>query len=189
MGRFFGRLSEQMSGSTLTEAVVYDALTMFGGAAEPVFAGGLRSGLEHVRVASCFGVAELSEPDTARRLLEPLLDDREAAVRAAAADSLAQLGGASIPAGLARASRDEQPSVRGAAVRALGFYDDPRGVELATNALLDPDRETAVRAGEALVRLSRLPATAAAATRRLQAGDAPWPIERAQTFASLGALK
>ena len=34
--------------------------------------------------------------------------------------------------------------MRVAATRALGSYDDPQAVELAVNALLDPDRDTAV---------------------------------------------
>jgi HEAT repeat protein len=166
--------------------VVYDALIAFGREAEPVFAGALGSGIESVRVASCFGVAGLSEPVVARRLLEPLLDDTAAPVRSAAAESLAQVGGELIPEGLARASRDEQPTVRSAAAGALGAYDDPRAVELALNALLDPNRDTAVRAGEALVRLSRRPHAAEAATQALKRSEAAWPVERALILASLG---
>ena len=166
--------------------VVYDALVAFGREAAPVFAGALGSEIESVRVTSCFGVAALSESEDARRLLEPLLDDTAPPVRSAAAESLAQVGGDLIPEALARASRDEQPMVRSAAAGALGAYDDPRAVELALNALLDPDRDTAVRAGETLVRLSRRPLAAEAAARALSRSEAAWPVERALILASLG---
>jgi DNA-binding transcriptional regulator GbsR (MarR family) len=48
MGRFFGRLSEQMSGSTLTEPVGYDALTVLAAlvhAGRPLTAGALATAL------------------------------------------------------------------------------------------------------------------------------------------------
>jgi HEAT repeat protein len=153
-----------------------------------VLAGGLHSQIESVRVASCYGIAAVSEPEGALRLLEPLLDDEAAPVRAAAAESLGQVGGELIPETLARASRDEQPGVRNAATGALGSFDDPRAVELAVNALLDPDRDTAVRAAEALVRLSRRPVAGEAAAQALQREETAWPVERALTFASLGAV-
>jgi hypothetical protein len=168
--------------------VVYDALVAFGPDAAPVFADGLRSEPSSVRVASCFGVVALSEPDTSRRLLEPLLEDETAEVRSGAAESLGQVGGDLIPNVLARATRDEQPSVRRAATTALGSYDDPRAVELALNALLDSDRETAVRAGEALVRLSRGHTAGEAAAHALQRSRDAWPVEQALNFASLGVV-
>ena len=46
--------------------VVYDALVSFGAAAAPTFAGALRSERESVRVASCYGIAAVSEPEQAR---------------------------------------------------------------------------------------------------------------------------
>lgn len=152
--------------------VVYDALVTYGPSAEPIFAGALRSELVAVRVASCFGVAALSEPEQARTLLEPLLSDPSARVRAAAAESIGRFGGSVVPESLARASRDGEPAVRTAAAGALGSFDDPRAVELLSNALLDPDWDTVVRAGESLVRLGR--------------PDGPWPVERARILASLG---
>jgi HEAT repeat protein len=168
--------------------IVYDALMSFGVAAEPVFAGALRSDVESVRVASCFGIAAVADPETARPLIVPLLTDPSAHVRAAASESLGQLGGELLPDGLARASRDEQATVRSVATGALGSFDDPNAVELAMNALLDPDRDTAIRAGEALVRLSRLRAAGPAADAALaRTGDA-WPVVRARTFASLGVV-
>jgi hypothetical protein len=170
------------------QGIVYDALIALGPQVEPVFAGALQSELETVRIASCFGVAALAEPEAARRLLEPALGDSAAAVRTAAADCLGEVGGPLVPIGLARATRDDEPTVRGAAVGALGSYDHPDAVELAQNALLDPNWMTAVRAGEALVRLSRLPGAAEAARQALVRRGAEWPVERALTFASLGVV-
>jgi HEAT repeat protein len=167
--------------------VVYDALVSLGHPAESTFAGALRSGAETVRVAACYGVAALAEPETVRRELEPLLRDPAPSVRAAAAESLGRAGGARLPQVLARATRDEFPAVRKAATVALGSYDDPYAVELALNALLDPDRDTAIRAGETLVRLSRRPVAATRAAQAL-AETAAWPVERALIFDSLGAL-
>jgi len=168
--------------------VVYDALVAFGSDAEPVFVGALGSETASVRVASCFGVAALSESDSAQPLLQPLLGDRVPAVRSAAAEALGQVGGELLPDALAHASRDEQATVRSAATGALGAYDDPRSVELALHALLDSDRETAVRAAESLVRLSRRPWAGAAARQALVREEAAWPVERAFVLASLGVV-
>ena len=148
----------------------------------------LGSEIASVRVASCFGVAVLSEPESARRLLEPLLGDGAAPVRSAAAESLGQIAGERLPDALADATRDEQAAVRSAATGALGSYDDPRGVALAVNALLDPDRDTAVRAGESLVRLSRRPLAGEAARQALRREESAWPVERALTLSSLGVV-
>lgn len=168
--------------------VVYDALVGLGAAAQPTFAGALRSEHEAVRIASCYGVAAVSEPEEARAELTPVLADPEAPVRAAAAEALGQVGGGKLPAGLARASRDEVATVRVAATRALGFYDDAHAVELALNALLDPDRDTAVSAGESLVRLAGRPATNADAERALARSAEAWPVERAIVMDSVGAV-
>jgi hypothetical protein len=56
------------------------------------------------------------------------------------------------------------------------------------NALLDPDRDTAVSAGESLVRLARRPATAAAAEDALARSADAWPVERALVMGSVGAV-
>ena len=172
----------------VSPGVVYDALAAFGSAAEPTFAGALRSELESVRVASCFGIAAVSEPEHARAELTALLADPEAPVRAAAAEALGRVGGGVVPAALARASRDAVAIVRVAATRALSVYDDPQAVELAVNALLDPDRDTAVSAGESLVRLARRPATAVAAKDALARSAHAWPVERAVVMGSVGAV-
>jgi HEAT repeat protein len=168
--------------------VVYDALVSFGSAAAPTFGGALRSELESVRVASCYGVAAVSEPEQVHVELTALLRDSQAPVRAAAADALGQIGGAPLPDGLPRASRDEVANVRAAAIRALGFCDDTQAVDLAVNALVDPDRDTAVCAGESLVRLARRPATKAAAERALARFARAWPVERALVMDSVGAV-
>ena len=88
--------------------VVYDALVSFGVAAAPTFAGALRSELESVRVASCYGVAAVSELDQAAADLEPLLTDTEAPVRAAAAEALGRVGGGPLPGRLSH----EPPATR-----------------------------------------------------------------------------
>jgi HEAT repeat protein len=196
--RALGRIGDSLALPSLAElfrspgrvgpGVVYDALVAFGPEAEPVFAGALASEIASVRIAACFGVAVLSEPESARRRLEPLLGDGAAPVRSAAAESLGQVTGGRLPDTLAHATRDEQATVRSAATGALGSYDDPRGVELAVNALLDPDRDTAVRAGESLVRLSRRPLAGEAARHALRREEAAWPVERALTLSSLGVV-
>ena len=168
--------------------VVYDALVSFGAAAAPTFVGALRSERDSVRVASCFGVAAVCDPEQARAELTPLVADPHSTVRAAAAEALGQVGGGVLPAALARASGDEVATVRVAAVRALAVYDDPQAVALAVNALLDPDRDTAVTAGESLVRLARRPATVAAAEEALARSARAWPVERALVMDSVGGV-
>jgi HEAT repeat protein len=168
--------------------VVYDALVAMGPEGETVFADGLRSEVESVRVAACFGIAALAEPAAARSVLEPLLDDGAAPVRAAAAESLGQVGGRVVPPALARAAQDEQSAVRSAAVGALGSFDDPQSVEIALAALGDADRDTVVHAGETLVRLARREASAAAAEQAIERAATEWPVRRAIVYASLGAV-
>ena len=196
--RALGRIGDSLALPSLAElfrspgrvgpGVVYDALVAFGPEAEPVFA--VRSVRKSRPFASHRASASpsLSEPERARRLLEPLLGDGDAPVRSAAAQSLGQIGGERLPDALARATRDERAAVRSAATGALGSYDDPRGVALAVNALLDPDRDTAVRAGESLVRLSRRPLAGEAARQALRREESAWPVERALTLSSLGVV-
>ena len=167
--------------------LAYEALLAFGSDAIPVFVEGLRSSTEHVRVASVYGIGTVSEPESARKRLEQILADGAPSVRAAAAEMLGRLGGASVPDELARASRDEHRAVRRAAVSALATYDDPRSLQLALNALDDPDRDTAIRAGETLVCLARLPGVGADVRAVTAAADA-WPLDRARVLASLGMV-
>jgi len=191
LGRIGDRRALQPLGELLRspglvgEGVVYDALIAFGHDAEPVFAGALRSPTESVRVASSFAIAAISDPATARPLLEPLLQDGAAVVRAAAAESLALVGGESMPEALARATRDELAAVRNAATAALGSHHDVRAVELALSALHDPDRDTAVHAGEALVRLSRQPVAGPSARTALREARTAWPVEWALPLSSI----
>jgi hypothetical protein len=165
--------------------IVYEALLAFGPPSQQVFNEGLHSPDEHVRVPSVFGLGTVDP--AARPRLEPMLGDESAAVRAAAAELLGRIGGTEVTPELARASRDEERSVRRAAVSALAGYDDPQAMQLAQGALDDPDRDTAVRAGETLVRLSRLPGVGAIAQTAVGEGEA-WPIERARILASLGRV-
>jgi HEAT repeat protein len=171
---------------SVSPGVVYDALVAFGSSAELVFAEELRSPLESARVAACFGVAALSEPEQAGRLLAQLLVDGSGRVRAAAAGALGDRGGVEVPEALARSLLDDEPAVRTAAVGALGFFDDPRSVQLLLNALLDADRDTVVRASESLLRLSRLRNSGAAAADAVASRDGAWPLERARALAALG---
>jgi hypothetical protein len=177
-----------LSPGSVGAGVVYDALVAFGPDATQIVAAGLGSADESVRVSACFGVAAVSEPAVARQQLEPMCDDPSPRVRAAAAGALARVGGSVLPHGLAQASADPEPVVRAAAIGALGFFDDTRAIECALTALADPDRETAVRAAESLVRLSRLPTAGPLAVTALQRSADHWPVERALTFASVGAI-
>ena len=168
--------------------VVYDALVAFGPEAEPVFVDALGSETASVRVASCFGVAVLSEPESARRLLGAAARRRGCAGAERCGGVLGTDRRRTAPGRARPATRDELATVRSAATGALGSYDDPRGVALAVNALLDPDRDVAVRAGESLVRLSRGPLAGEAARLALRREESAWPVERALTLSSLGVV-
>jgi HEAT repeat protein len=165
----------------------YEAVAALGPSAAPVFRQGLRSVDEHIRVSSCFGIVSTLDPEHSRPVLEQMLGDTSPAVRAAATETLGRIGGERVPAGLAQAARDYQQSVRRAAAAALGSYDDSHALELLLGALDDPDRITAVRAGESLVRLSRLPGVGAEARAAIERTDA-WPVRSARTLAAVGAL-
>jgi HEAT repeat protein len=193
--RALGRIGDVRALSALAElymqpgrvgaGVVYEALLGFGPAAAQVFSEGLYSPNEHVRVPSVFGVGAALEPAVARARLVRTLGDASAMVRAATADVLGRIGGSEVTEELARAVRDEERIVRRAAVSALASYDDPRAVQLALSALDDPDRDTAVRAGETLVRLSRLTRVGSIASAVVADGQ-HWPIKRARILARLG---
>jgi HEAT repeat protein len=194
--RALGRIGDERALPALAElfakpgsvaaGLVYQALAAFGEQAGPVFAEGLRFANAHVRIASVYGVASVYESGRASPHLEHMLADEVAPVRAAAAEMLGGVGGEHVSSGLARSSRDEQRSVRRAAVSALGSYDDLEALWLALGALDDPDRDAALRAGETLVRLSRLPSVGADTRLSLAASDS-WPIETARVTASLNA--
>ncbi len=164
--------------------LVYEALVAFGAASEEVFRNGQRSENVHVRVASVFGCAAVLEPDAARRSIEPMLADESGQVRAAAAQLLGRIGGDQVPEGLSGALRDEQLGVRRAATSALAGYGDPRAAKLAVDALDDPDRDTALRAGEVLVLLERRDSVGSAAIEATSGLEA-WPLETARTVSAL----
>ena len=63
-------------------------------------------------------------------------------------------------------------------VSALASYDDPSRCGSLSEALDDPDRDTALRAGETLVRLSRVRRSAARRPRRSR--NDGWPVETAR---------
>jgi len=195
--RALGRIGDERALPDLTRlfaepgqagaGIVYESLLAFGAIAVPVFDEGLRSPNEHVRVASVFGLGSLLEPRDAATRADRMLGDGSPLVRGAAAHLLEQVGGGALPSGLVRATHDEQRSVRRAAVSALARYDDPLALELAVQALEDPDRDAAIRAGETVLRLSALPRVGADAQRALATTDA-WPLDRARVLASLGAV-
>ena len=166
---------------------VYEALLSLGSPAAGVFRDGLGSPDEQVRVSSAFGAATLLEPDAARPLLAGLLADEAGTVRAAAAELLGRIGGERVPEGLVRATRDEQRSVRRAAVAALASFDEPVSLRLAGEALDDPDRDTALLAGETLVRLSRRPVVGRDAAAAISSNDS-WPLETARSVVAGGAM-
>jgi HEAT repeat protein len=172
---------------TVASGFAYEAVVAFGVDAAPVFRRGLRSDDERTRVASCYGIVHALDPDRARPLLEGMLGDSAPTVRAAASETLGRIGGDKVPTELARASRDNHPSVRLAAAGALGSYDDARALDLVLGALDDPDRNTAIRAGESLIRLGRLPGIGQQTRAAVEETNA-WPVARARTLASLGAL-
>jgi len=116
-----------------------------------------------------------------------MLEDEAPVVRVAAANALSRVGGGPMPEPLAHAARDEAPTVRSAATRALGAYDDERAVDLAREALLDPDHDTAVGAAEALVRLSRRPSAGGSARVALNGAAEEWAVERALILDRIGS--
>ena len=172
---------------SVAPGVVYEALRAFGADAAPMFDRGLHSADEEVRVASVFGIGSALAREAAAARLDDLLADESPLVRAAAARVLARDGDGSVPEGLRHATGDEERSVRRAAVSALASYDDPEALRLALHALDDPDRDTAVRAGETLVRLTRQPLVGGEAQRAIAMTDA-WPLEHARVLAALGKV-
>jgi len=166
---------------------VYEAVLGFGEASVPVFREGLSSEMPTVRLTSCFGIATVLEPAEARAELVRMLEDPAGEVRAAAAESLGRIPGTSVPDELIRATGDSVPSVRRAAVTALGSYDDAGALASLVAALDDADRDVALRAGESLVRLGRLPKAGSLARAAIDETDA-WPLETARVLDSLGAV-
>jgi HEAT repeat protein len=162
--------------------LVYQALLGFGDDALPVFSHGMHSDDGHTRELSVIGFAAVS-PSPLSTLVR-MLEDAAGGVRAAAAEMLGQVGGEKVPEELSRASRDEERIVRRAAVSALASYDDAQSLQLALSALDDPDRDTALRAGETLVRLTRLPGVGGAAASAIRSNTS-WPLQTVRLVSSL----
>jgi len=195
--RALGRIGDERALPPLTDlflnpgragaGIVYEALLALGDASVPVFREGLTSATESVRVTSCFGIAASVEPEAARCELDPMLTDPAGEVRAATCETLGRIPSATAPEALAQTTRDPVPSVRRAAVSALASYDDSRSLPFLLSALDDPERDVALRAGEALVRLGRLPAAGGRARAAIEDTEA-WPLETALVLESLGAV-
>jgi HEAT repeat protein len=76
--------------------------------------------------------------------------------------------------------------VRRAAVKALGFFDDPTTGDTLEERAEDDDREVALRAAEALLALARRSRAAPEARARLESSSA-WSVEYAPTVAEVSA--
>jgi HEAT repeat protein len=168
--------------------VVNDALRKIGGEAMLTFERGAASADIVVRVSSCFGLSGISEERAACafRLAGVLDTDSDPRARTAAAASLGILGGDDAPAALRRASTDQDVHVRRSAVKALGSFDDPECGATLDQRLEDEDRETAIRAAEALLALVGRP-RAAPEARALLASSSTWAVEYARTVAEVSA--
>jgi len=168
--------------------VVNYALRRIGGEAVTAFERGCGSADPIIRVSSCFGLSGIAEQraECAFRLAAVLDTDSDARVRTAAASALGILGGDDAPAALRRAATDEDVHVRRSAVKALGSFDDPTTGQTLDECTEDEDRETAIRAGEALLALARRPRAAPEARARLESSSA-WAVEYARTVAEVSA--
>jgi hypothetical protein len=96
------------------------------------------------------------------------------------------VGGGNAPVELVDASTDPDVHVRGAAVKALGFFDDPTTAQTLAAGTDDEDREAALRATEAPLALARRP-RAAPEARVLLASSSAWAVEYARRVAAVGA--
>ena len=168
--------------------VINDALRKIGGEAGTVFERGLVTTDPAVRVSSCFGLAALAgqRRGAVWRLAEVLALDSDIRVRAGAAAALGIAGGDEVPDSLLAAANDPELAVRRAAVKALGSFDDPASGRRLDERTEDEDRETAIRAAEALLALTDQPHAAASARARLESSSA-WAVEYARTVAEVTA--
>jgi HEAT repeat protein len=170
--------------------VAYDALRALGPHGGEAFRRGLESPDPTVRVASCFGTAALTPEDdgagAVQALVGVLAGDENARVRTAAAKALGMVGGTTPPGALVEAADDAELPVRREAVGALGAFDAPLSAELVAEATRDHDRETALRAAESLLALTRHN-HAGDSARAALASATTWSVDYARTVAELSA--
>jgi HEAT repeat protein len=168
--------------------IVMDALRRIGGDAETLFVRGIGSTDPIVRISSCFGLAAICEPggSATRQLAAVLASDPDGRVRAAAASGLGRVGGDDAPAELVRATSDPDLHVRRSSVEALGSFDDPTTGRALDERTEDDDRETAIRAAEALLALARRPRASGEASALLASSSA-WAVDYARTVAEVSA--
>jgi hypothetical protein len=166
--------------------IVNNALRRIGGAAGPVFERGITSDDPIVRVSSCFGFSGIAAEHgvAVDRLAEVLASDPDPQVRTAAAAALGIVGGENAPSQLLHAATDPSVHVRRSAVRALASFDDPTTGDVLVVSAEDEDRETAIRAAEALLALSRRPRAAEEARTHLERCPG-WSVEYARKVAEL----
>jgi HEAT repeat protein len=169
--------------------IVMDALRRIGGGdAEMLFERGIESTDAIVRISSCFGLAAIGEQggSATRGLAEVLASDSDGRVRAAAAAGLGRVGGDDAPAALIQATSDPDLHVRRSSVEALGSFDDPTTGRMLDERTDDDDRETAIRAAEALLALARRPRASPEASALLASSSA-WAVDYARTVAEVSA--
>jgi HEAT repeat protein len=168
--------------------IVNYALRRIGREAVPAFERGVASTDTVVRISSCFGLSGVVEERgaCAFRLATVLDADSDPRVRTAAASALGLLGGEDAPAALRRATTDPDVHVRRSSVKALGSFDDPASGETLETCTEDEDRETAIRAAEALLALAHRPRAASKARALLESSSA-WAVEYARTVAEVSA--
>ena len=168
--------------------VVLTALRRIGGEAAPAFERGIVSEDPIIRISSSFGLAGLAgQYGTAAVSLARVLDsDPDVRVRAAAAAALGIVGGGRAPPELVGATIDPDAHVRRSAVKALGSFDDPATGKTLLERTEDDDRETALRAAEALVALTRRPRAASEASALIESSSS-WAVHYARTVAEVSA--
>jgi HEAT repeat protein len=168
--------------------IVNNVLRRIGSEAAPAFEQGVTSQDPIVRLSSCFGLSGIAGQHGAAtvRLSQVLASDSDTRVRAAAAAALGIVGGGNAPVELLNASADPEIHVRRAAVKALGSFDDPTTAKTLVACSEDEDRETAIRAAEALLTLASRPRAAPEARALLESSSA-WAVEYARTVAEVSA--
>jgi len=168
--------------------VINDALRRMGGEAGTVFERGLVTTDPTIRCSSCFGLAAIAaqHPGAVRRLAEVIALDSDVRVRVAAAAALGIAGGDEVPDPLLAATNDPEVSLRRAAVKSLGSFDDPRSGPALDERTEDEDRETAIRAAEALFALARQSRAAPEARARLDSSSA-WAVQYARIVEEVSA--